>query len=128
MAAIYTTTFAGETASRRSARHLTQEYHFAIWAKRSSGWSCEAYSSRADLAAKRASELRQFALDVAVVPVTCELKTVKPKPDTSFPGAPFEVGGIVFGVDPQWSHARLGTYLGWTVRLFCTGRVFRASK
>lgn len=81
MTAIYTTTHAGHTASRKSARHLEQEYFFAVWVANAgdSNWSCEAYSSRRDLAEKRAAEIRRYVgkYDVVVAPVTAEIKLTK---------------------------------------------------
>jgi hypothetical protein len=79
MTAIYTTAHEGETATRKSADHIEQQYHFAIWAKWDNGWSCEAYSSRRDLAAKRASEVAQYrgVSQTAIEPVTCTIKLTK---------------------------------------------------
>jgi hypothetical protein len=80
MTAIYTSTHEGQTASRKSARHLEQEYFFAIWVANAGAgnWSCEAYTSRMDLAQARASEFRRAGkYDVAIVPLTCEIKLTK---------------------------------------------------
>jgi hypothetical protein len=81
MAAIYTSTHEGQTDTRKSAGHLEQEYFFAIWAKlvRNGEWSCEAYTSRPDLAQARAAEYRRSSwfADVAIVPVTCVIKLTK---------------------------------------------------
>jgi hypothetical protein len=127
MAAIYTTTHMGQTASRRSARHLEQIYTHAIWVKgnKNGVWCCEAYTSRPDLAQARASEFRRcsWVAEVAIVPVTCEFKTVKPKPDVTYPGEHFEVEGVQFAPDRQYGRA--GNYQGWVILLTCTGRVFR---
>jgi hypothetical protein len=79
MTAIYTTKHGEFTASRKSARHLEPEYFFAIWVKNRQDdiWTCEAYSSRVDLARARASEFSRLGYEVAVEPVTAVIKLTK---------------------------------------------------
>lgn len=83
MTAIYTTTHEGQTATRKSAGHIAQEYTHAVWVQDRKGeWGCYAYSSRLDLAQKRAAEYSRhyeggWVQSVAVVPVTCEIKLTK---------------------------------------------------
>jgi hypothetical protein len=82
MTATYTSSHAGVSASRRSAGHIKQEYTHAIWvqSKNNQTWSCEAYSSRLDLAQKRAAEFSRetgWVQKVAIEPVTCEIKLTK---------------------------------------------------
>lgn len=146
MAAHYTTTHEGQTATRRSAGHKQQQYFWAVWVLFRNGpryqgdpnprvnttWSCEAYSSRADLAHKRAADYREWAQDVAVVPVNCVIKTPKAKPAVELPGDTFEIEGLQFGPDADphygWSGSRVATYKGYLVRVSLTGKTgFRAS-
>ena len=122
MTAIYTTTKNGKTATRKSAHHATQQYFFAVWA----GDSCEAYSSRRDLAEARAAQIRHYG-DVSVEPVTCEFKVVKERVAVDFPATEFERSGIKFVQNPKWPRGRIGEYRGYTISLHCSGKTFRAS-
>jgi len=124
---IYTTTHEGQTATRKSAGHGKQEYHFAIWVKGdASGWTCEAYTSRMDLAHARANEFRRFYTDVAIAPVSAEAKAVKARPTVDFPGETFTMCDVNFSGGND-TYARFGTYRGWSIRLTCSGRIFRAA-
>lgn len=79
MTAIYTSTVEGHTATRKSARHIKQEYFFAIWHADAghSNWTCEAYSSRLDLAQRRAADYQSTNAQVRIVPVQCTIKLSK---------------------------------------------------
>lgn len=127
---IYTTTYEGFTEQRKSAGHSQPQYKFAVWGKGKNRdgkevWSVLCYNSRMDLAQ---AELRQRSTwygpgEIMIAAVTAEHKTVKARPDVTYPGETFEVGGIKFGPDGQYG--RSGEYRGWVVLLSCTGRQFR---
>ncbi len=123
---IYTTTKNGAVATRKSAGHREQKYFFAVWC----GNSCQAYTSRRDLAEARVREFRGYKsmvdADLTIEPVTCELKVVKEKAAVDFPGQEFEMGGVKFGPDAKYHFARQGHYRGYTVRLSTSGKTFRA--
>jgi hypothetical protein len=81
MAVTYTTTHAGHTATRKSAGHTEQQYHFAVWCadKGQSNWTCEAYASRRDLAEARVREFSGWRreCDFVIALVTAEIKLTK---------------------------------------------------
>jgi hypothetical protein len=87
MTAIYTSTHQGQTARRKSAGHIKQQYFFAIWVlsrpywqpEAEYTWSCEAYASRINLAqaTARSWEKSQATKEVAIVPVACTVKLTK---------------------------------------------------
>lgn len=81
----YTTTHGGETASRTSQGHLEPQYTHAIWVLWGNGcpapgWSCEAYTSRYDLAVSQRNahaKANRFVCQAAIAPVTAEVHFTK---------------------------------------------------
>jgi hypothetical protein len=126
--AIYTTTHAGVTETRTSAGHREAKYKFAAWVQVKDGsWHCRSFNSRSDLAHKEIARANpSYYLATAVVPVTCEIKTVKAKPIVAFPGTEFERSGIKFVPDAKWPTSRVGEYRGYKISLRCTGTSFAA--